>query len=231
MVNPRAGHDSIEGFVVGEPSKDILDALEQTHPALASSKTLITGLIAALVIGFVIAKLIDQGEIAGLEKTNGALKEQVELYKAKLQVGSPDEALKKMQSLEAKIAALEPKEQRRLTAEQQKDLASALAPIAKEITPVLYIFFEGTPEEARYASDFTAVFKKANVNYSGPFFGYAIADSEKGIIVGLKNPEHPSDLALKFIDALRKAGVEPSTTRWPVENLPGLDFDLFVAGQ
>jgi hypothetical protein len=222
----------LEGFAVGDPSREILDAVAERHPAVASSRTLIGGLIAALVVGFAISKVIDLGEIGGLERSNGALKEQVELYKAKLQVGSPEEALKKLQALEEKIDALEPKQQRRLTAEQQSDLASALAPIAKEITPALYIFFEGTPEEARYLGDFVNILKKANINMFGPLIGYANTESDRGIMVGLKNPEHPSDLAVKFIDALRKAGVEPSTTHWRnAESAPGPDFDLFVAGQ
>jgi hypothetical protein len=199
---------------------------------VGDSKTLIAGLIAAFAIGFGASKLIDLGEINGLERSNGALKDQVELWKARTQVGSPDEALKRIQWLEAKIDALRPKEPRRLNPDQQHDLEIALAPIANEIVPTLCVFFEGTPEGARYVGDFVAVFKKVNIGLLGPMVGSSNRESEKGVIVGLKNPEHPSDLALKFIDALHKAGVEPTTRQWPnAENYPGPDFALFIAGQ
>jgi hypothetical protein len=216
---------------MGDPSKDVSEAQER-HPGIAGSKTLIAGLIAAFVIGFGASKLIDLGEINGLERSNGALKDQVELWKARTQVGSPDEAFKRIQWLKAKIDALKPKEPRRLNPDQQHDLEVALAPIAKEIVPSLCVFFEGTPEEARYVGDFVTVFKKANIGLSGPMVAYRDRESEKGVIVGLKNPEHPSDVAIKFLDALRKAGVEPTTTQWAnAENYPGPDFALFIAGQ
>ena len=213
-----------------DASKDILEALLQRHPGLASLKVLTSGLLAAFILGFGISKYIDLAEIGGLERSNGALKDQVELYKAKLQVGSPEEALTKLQALEAKIEALQPKAHRRLDTDQRHDLAIALAPIAKQIVPQLFVFFEGSQETMRYSSDFMEVFKTMNVPVIGPNIGYRMNETDKGVLVGLKYPDHPSDLALKFIDALRKAGVEASTTHWPnAESLPGLDFNLFVS--
>jgi hypothetical protein len=60
--------------------------------------------------------------------------------------------------------------------------------------------------------------------------GVSYSSTDHGIMVGLRTPDHPSDLALKFIDALRRGGLEVSTVEWssPVFAQYPLDFDLFI---
>lgn len=59
--------------------------------------------------------------------------------------------------------------------------------------------------------------------------GYAMT-GERGVFVGLRDPKQPSDVALKFIDAMRRAGIQVKTAHWtvPIFVQYPLDFDLFI---
>ncbi|KJC35657.1 hypothetical protein UP09_31015 [Bradyrhizobium sp. LTSP885] len=207
---------------MADAPKDLLDAIENRFPRVTASRSFIVAIVTALGIGFAVSHFLSSTEVS-------ALKQQVELYKAKLQVGSPDEALKKLKDLEDRVQAIQPKPDRQLSQEQKKSLAASLAPIAKDITQ-LWIFYEGTGEEARFANDFAAVLRDLKIPTFGPMPGYGSLSTDRGVLVGLRDPRKPSALALRFIDALRQGGIDASTTYWAGDQ-GDIDFDLFVAGQ
>jgi hypothetical protein len=214
---------------MADAARDLLDVLAGRFPALSASRVIVTSVIVAGIVGFSAAKLLDNAEHAGLEKENRALSAQITLYEAKLKVGSPEEALRKFEQLEAAIEQLRPKTERRLTVDQKKDLAAAMAPIAKLIQPGLVITFEGNAEEARFMHDFDLLFQTLDVKTMS-IVGYGNSPTERGVMVGLRAPDHPSDLALKFIEALRRGGITVTTTVWisPMFGQFPLDFDLFI---
>jgi hypothetical protein len=102
-------------------------ALEQRYPGFSASRTLVIALVFAAGLGFGFAKLLDNAEHAGLEKENRALSAQIALYEAKLKVGSPEEALRKFDQLQAMVEQLRPKAERRLNDDQKRELGIALA--------------------------------------------------------------------------------------------------------
>jgi hypothetical protein len=213
-------------------ASDILDAVEKRYSWLPASRTLLIALLAAGGLGFLVSHLLTSAEIAGLERDRDNFKSLAQLYEAKLKVGSPDEALKKLESLEARIEELRPKAERHLTDEQKQELATALAPIAGDLRKAwLMITSESTGEAQRLAMDFASLFQEDLKIATLRNNGFAMLASEHGIMVGLRNPERPSDLALKFIDALKRGGLtDVKTTKWgipPGDNTP-LDFDLFI---
>jgi hypothetical protein len=212
-------------------ANDFLDAIEKRHPRLSASRTLLIALAAVAIGGFGFAKLLDSAQIAGLERDRDAFKSLATLYEAKLKVGSPDEALKKLENLQATVEQLRPKADRRLSDDEMRDLEIALAPLASSLKPSLILVFEPTGEGTRYAFQFKSVFDKLKVPTIG-INGFGLTNDDHGVLVGLKDPKQPSDLALKFIDALRRGGIDVKTTVWKsdayAEQFP-LDFDLFIA--
>lgn len=99
--------------------------------------------------------------------------------------------------------------------------------------PQIAVFAEAAREPARFAVEFMDVFKKAGISPLGPISTILNFVSETGILVGLIDPEKPSELANKYIEVLRSAGLEIGTTKWqmviptPSKNI---DFDLYVCG-
>ena len=97
--------------------------------------------------------------------------------------------------------------------------------------PEIAVFAEAAREPARFAVEFMDVFKKAGISPLGPISTILNFVSETGILVGLIDPEKPSELANKYIEVLRSAGLEIGTTKWqmviptPSKNI---DFDLYV---
>ena len=121
----------------------------------------------------------------------------------------------------------EPK-QRHLTDSQKEQLLNALRPLAASI-PNLMVFTEGTPEQMRYAWDFMDVLKRSGIEIIGPLQGVAESPTDKGVMVGVPNPDHPSELNIRFANALRAAGLEVHFTKG-ASQLPTepIDFDLLI---
>jgi hypothetical protein len=211
------------------PANDVLDAIEKRYPILSGSRTLVLALVAAAAIGYGFAKLLDSAQISGLEKERDNFKSLASLYEAKLKVGSPEEALKKLESLQSMVEQLRPKAERKLTEDQKKELGAALAPIAASLKPGLVITFEPTGEGTRFAMDFSKVFEKLNVQVM-LVNGFGTPE-DHGVLVGLRNTDQPSDAAIKFIESLRRGGIEVKTTTWntPLFAQFPLDFNLFLA--
>lgn len=84
------------------------------------------------------------------------------------------------------------------------------------------------PDTLDYAWEFYEFFKSIGVEAYWPQ-PLACRAAERGILVGLKNPEAPSPEATMFIDLLRRAGMIVNTTKWFMTVYPeSLDFDLFI---
>jgi hypothetical protein len=118
---------------------------------------------------------------------------------------------------------------RHLLPEQRSKLLSALKPIAPSIKSIV-ISAESSPEAVRYAVEFVKAFKEAETDPLGPVLAYAASEHDKGVMVGLVDPEKPSDLAVKFVYAMRSAGFDVKIVRWEAQ-IGALDFDLFIGMQ
>jgi len=170
--------------------------------------------------------------IANRDSEISSLKTQRDEYKDKLSGATPDQAAQRVSALEIRIRELDPKPQRHLTEDQKKKLVDGLTKLAVDI-PQIAVFAEAAREPARFAVEFMGVFKKAGISSLGPISTIPNFVSETGILVGLIDPEKPSELANKYIEVLRSAGLEIGTTKWqmviptPSKNI---DFDLYVCG-
>jgi hypothetical protein len=121
--------------------------------------------------------------------------------------------------------------QRHLDEAQQQKLKAAMGPFAKEIRTIA-TFTEGAPEQARYIQDFIKVFKELEIEVREPISGYGALDNDRGVMVGLLDINHPSDLAVKFIKSLESVPLEIKRVEWLPKQSgvvpPGMDFDLFI---
>jgi hypothetical protein len=105
-------------------------------------------------------------------------------------------------------------------------------PLAAEIKNIAV--FSDSPESSRYALDFMRTFKQSGIASLGVLQGFGQSDDDHGVLVGLLNPNAPSDLAKKYIAAPKAAGLEIKTTKWgsidQTATVPQgqIDFDLFI---
>lgn len=172
------------------------------------------------------------GVIVNRDAELSSVRAQRDDYKEKLSGASPDQAAQRIAALEAKVKLWEPRIQRRLTADQKQKLVAALTPLAAEIKNIAV--FSDFPELSRYALDFMRIFKQSGIASLGVLQGFGQSDDDHGILVGLLNPNAPSDLAKKYIAALKTAGLEIKTTKWGSIDQPAtvpqgqIDFDLFI---
>jgi hypothetical protein len=134
-------------------------------------------------------------------------------------------------SITVKVVPGDEPKQRHLTSGQKEKLLNALKPLATSI-PSLVVFSEGTAEQVRYLWDFMEVLKRNGINLIGPLPGAAESPTEKGVMVGVPNPDHPSELSVQFANALRSAGLEVRFTKGASDLPTGdVDFDLFIGAQ
>jgi hypothetical protein len=91
----------------------------------------------------------------------------------------------------------------------------------------LIVSVEGVPEAVRYSTEFIKILRDVGVNPIGPVFAWSEKDGNRGVMVGLAHPSKPSELAIKFIDALKAAGFEIRRVQWRGQ-VSRLDFDLFI---
>jgi len=118
---------------------------------------------------------------------------------------------------------------RHLTEDQTAKLVSTLKPLAESIQNLI-VSVEGVPEAVHYSTEFIKILKDVGVNPIGPVFAWSEKDGDRGVMVGMAHPSKPSELAIKFIDALRAAGFEIRIVPWRGQ-VSRLDFDLFIGDQ
>jgi hypothetical protein len=119
-----------------------------------------------------------------------------------------------------------PKPQRRLTDDQKVKLVDELKPLADDIKQI-FVFAEAAREPTLFAVEFISAFKTAGITSVGPLAVIPNYATESGVLVGLGNPENPSDLAKKYMAALRTADLKINTTKWQTP-FGALDFDLYI---
>lgn len=119
---------------------------------------------------------------------------------------------------------------------QKAKLREALQPLLGDFGKKPFIIYMSNFERsAIYAREFMRVLKAAGVNAYGPEFASTDKEDDRGVLVGLLDPEHPSELSKRFIATLESAGIEVKTTLWgdpdqPVPKVQAdqIDFDLFI---
>ncbi|UXN62895.1 hypothetical protein N8E89_09215 [Phyllobacterium sp. A18/5-2] len=103
---------------------EIIDFVKDNWASLAAAPWAFVTLVCfALAVGFLVARFLGAEKTALLDGRIAALKETIDDYKQKLSGASPDEAKQKISNLEARLAALEPRE---LTEGQRNTLVQHL---------------------------------------------------------------------------------------------------------
>jgi hypothetical protein len=120
------------------------------------------------------------------------------------------------------------KPQRHLTDDQKLKLVEALKPLVGDIQQIP-VFAEAAREPTIFAVEFIGAFKAAGITPVGPISVIPNYATESGILVGLIDPDKPSDLAKKYMDAFRAANIKISNTRLAVQ-IGKFDFDLYICG-
>jgi hypothetical protein len=194
----------------------------------------VMALVVALCLGFWLGEKRsgEQLDIAG--QRTSFLSDELSAYKDRLQGASPDQAGKELFALRAELELTKKKMQivmpdapRRLT-DQQKDYIQKNRERLAKIAPGIAVFAWSVGDAANYADDFAEQFDKAGI----PIFGVTLTacdDSATGVMVGIKDPTHPSDQALEFKKILGETGVSARFTKWlspPSDSA----FDLYVCG-
>ena len=68
-------------------------------------------------------------------------------------------------------------------------------------------------EAGRYAREFMAVLVSVSIQPIGPILSGPSGENQIGVMVGMKDPEHPSANATAFTNALKQAGFTPTTPK------------------
>jgi hypothetical protein len=178
----------------------LLKEIRESWPAVRMARWVVyCGLFLGAIVGFGASTLWWSGTV-------GALRERVDYWKDRAR----------------DAPSISP---RHLTTEQKTKLTDALKSLAATI-PTVVVTSEPLPESLRYTSEFIAVIKAAGMTPLGPIIGWAEADNDRGVLIGLNDVNKPSEKALSFMYALRSVGLDVKTAHWSVE---GGDFDLFIA--
>jgi hypothetical protein len=161
------------------------------------------------------------------------LEDQLSAYRDRLQGATPDEAAKRFSALEnkiaeqnKKIALIFPDKTRTLDEGQKNKLRNYLDNLKKDIK-LLILFAYPVGDSTRFANDFYSFFKSNNL----PLLGVIASpcdDTQRGILVGVLNPDKPSEAAQDFIKVLSDAGLRPAITKWEIDVPTTQDFDLFI---
>jgi hypothetical protein len=145
-------------------------------------------------------------------------------YKQKLDGASPDQAKARIDTLEARLAAIEP---RRLTADQRASLKSKLGIQAPAAT-LISIAGEASGDSMQLAADFASVFRAAG--------GWTVQESSvigignrpaNGLRLTVKNSQSPSREVQLVVEALRSARIDFEVLGVDVM-APGLTIELLV---
>jgi hypothetical protein len=163
------------------------------------------------------------------------LADQVAAYKDRLQGATPDQAAKELSTLRQqlgdandKLQMLLPDTPRRLTEQQRTSLHAASDWISQHVK-TLYLYAWSSGDSMRYAGDFRDQFNKDHVLTEGPILT-SCDGKQRGILVGLRDPDRPSEDAMQFTRILQEAGFIVSYTKWETNQEFGQDFDLFICG-
>jgi hypothetical protein len=133
---------------------------------------------------------------------------QLNEYKAKLSVASPDEAKSKIDALISEVAALRAQLQgRRLTPEQNSKIVEYGRPPQGKHLKIQIVRDMGASEGGAYANDFMTAFREAGgeVSYGSILFG---APAPSGVAIFVVDQSKTSQAEAIATDALRRAQVQ-----------------------
>jgi hypothetical protein len=117
---------------------------------------------------------------------------------------------------------------RHLTDVDKNNLAKAFSGHDKDI-PVVMISSISDSEAVRYAYEFYTAFKNLKFNTTFTTGVYSTNESDRGLMIGISDPDKPSDAAKLFVSLMLKAGFVVKQIRLgePGSPPPG-EFDLFI---
>jgi hypothetical protein len=207
---------------------------QQHREALMKPPVLLAYLLIALG-AFYFGSSRNSEEIGVKNERISFLNDQVAAYKDRLQGATPDQAAKQIVALQTELEAyikrfdyMFPEGQRKLKEDQLKILTSHKDQILKFGKPIqIYTGIIG--DSAASANEFVKFFKSQNIPASDPT-GFPCYMGERGVLIGLKDQDKPSDDAKTFQKILEDAGIHTSTTLWGLPAAPAdsLDFDLYI---
>jgi hypothetical protein len=120
---------------------------------------------------------------------------------------------------------------RRLSDSEKENLRRAFQDKNKEIPIILVQSISGV-EPGKYAFDFVEFFKSINLNaVSIGREAIPYEDDAVGLMVGLRDKDHPSDSAKAFISGLLGAGFQIRQVEYDRGGTNAPDFDLFIGAQ
>ncbi|MGB7976274.1 MAG: hypothetical protein WCF81_18450 [Roseiarcus sp.] len=147
------------------------------------------------------------------------LNDQLTAYKDRLQGASPDEAAKQVSELRSqlgraneKLQMILPDKPRRLEDKEKDALLRNIDKLKSDIK-VLFVYAWLNGDSTEYASDFTKLLSANNIPNIGPI-ATTCNTAERGILVGLPDPQKPSDSAVEFTKILQEAGLHVGQTLW-----------------
>ncbi|NVM43194.1 hypothetical protein HWX16_23200 [Ochrobactrum intermedium] len=151
--------------------------------------------------GFAVAKYLSSEKMQSMNEAKKLAEDRVADYKEKLQGASPDQAQEKINSLEARVLALEPI---KLTDEQLSLISDTLK---KTMSYVVFELDASCPEMKILNQQLATVFSDAGWNVTGASV-LGVSDRPKsGIGIGYKfNNSHISGYK-EVLEAFKRAGI------------------------
>jgi hypothetical protein len=212
----------------------IMRWLHAHREALMRPQVILVVLI-ALAAGYWFGSSRSAEQLAVRDDRISFLNDQISAYRGRLQGATPDQAAKEIRELRENLADANRKLQRffpdnprHLTADQKKFLHDTGEGLSMLITKQLPVFSWSIGDSPRYALELVEEFRKNQINVGDPSLT-ACQDTERGVLVGLADANHPSADALGFIRYLEDMGLKPSKTTW-AKPYAGYEFDLFICG-
>jgi hypothetical protein len=194
----------------------------------------LVALAIAGLIGWWFGNGHNEEELRIAEQRISFLGDQVAAYKERLQGATPDQAAKEIAALKGeldkangKLQLLLPDTRRLLTESQKKYIQDHKIDFSKYLNGLRVYAWE-TGDSLEYAEDFVNQFKKIIPSVIGPM-EVPCDNSQRGVIVGLRDANNPSDDSKGFTSLLSAMGLNVTHTKWE-SDAQSPDFDLFICG-
>ena len=146
----------------------------------------------------------DSTTISGKDATIESLKTQIDAYKDKLGGDSPDEAKARIDSLETRLASIEP---RHLSAKQVSDILQVINSMPAGKYSLSIQSDMSCSDCAGFVAQLSGLFPRDHWSIQLPMVMGVATASPKGITVLTPDPLHPLPEAAALISALTKAKV------------------------
>jgi hypothetical protein len=169
------------------------------------AEALLAALVALTPFLWWVLSYLKSNQLANKDAQISLLQTQLNEYREKLKVGSPDEALKKLAQLEKRTA-------RNLTDEQQRTIQSAFED-AEPSLRITILYYRECFDCADYARRIRSAFPKdADVSLAD-FSGGDYGNNKHELLIGVSDATKPPPLARKLAATLSKAQLPNSFVR------------------